>query len=284
MDAADEKFHDARQGLLQYRRRAVAMGSWGHQFEAEQLLARLHLKVGDTRMAMNYLMNSGAASTAKDVRRFIPDLPAQALHWPPPHDLVNRPMWERTCGFAIAERMADALTDTSAGAWIDAALHEVATPATRQAYTTTPADAAWGTIAKLAPAATSAQAQQAASLADTPAAAPAHFTTLRARTWALAAVSEAHDALAPAAVKRLAQAALSNSDLISTVASHGEGLITHWPETLCVTGSLATERARPTTCYGCSAAMVTTRPSDLQTCVDQSFGNPRGDITSVWCR
>ncbi|MGP2441366.1 hypothetical protein [Streptomyces sp. JW3] len=228
-DMVREKFHDARQHLLQYRRRAVAMGSWGHQNEAEQLLARLHMNVGNTTAAMTHLMNSGAAGTAKAVSTFIPDLPAQALDWPAPEDLAGRPVWERACAFAITERMADALTDTSARTWIDAALKEAATEAARGAGLATLTDAAWGALAKLAPAAIPAQAQHTASLAD-PAAAPARFTTARAHAWALAAVSEAHGTQAPAAVERLARAVLSNSDLISTVVSHGEDLFRRHPQ------------------------------------------------------
>ncbi len=234
-DLAREKFHDARQSLLQYRRRAAALGSWSHQYEAEQLLARLHLKVGDTTMAMSYLMNSAAASNAKAVRGFMPDLPDQALQWPPPDDLATRPMWERTCAFSIAERTADVLTDVTASAWLDAALQEVTGPATRTAGTPTPVDAAWGTIAKLAFAATTAQAQQAASLAGNPAAPPVHFTVARARAWALATISETHDALAPAAVKHLAQAVLNESILIGTVVSQGEQLFRRHPHAVAET-------------------------------------------------
>ncbi|MGW5036080.1 hypothetical protein ACWEQW_32985 [Streptomyces nigra] len=233
-DLAREKFHDARQSLLQYRRRAVALGSWGHQYEAEQLLARLHMRVGDTTMAMSYLMNSAAASDAKAARSFLPDLPDQALQWPPPDDLAARPVWERTCAFAIAERMADVLTDVSARCWIDAALQEAARPATRRAGTPTPVDAAWGTIAKLAFAATTAQTQQAVSLAADPAAPPAHFTRARARARALATVSETHDA-PPTAVKHLVQAVLDESTLISTVVSHGEQLFRRHPHTVAET-------------------------------------------------
>ncbi|WP_157881300.1 hypothetical protein [Streptomyces phaeochromogenes] len=149
-DLVREKFHDARQHLLQYRRRAVAMGSWGHQCEAEQLLARLHMKVGNTATAMTHLMNSGVAESAKAVRTFIPDLPAQALDWPAPEDLASRPTWERTCAFAITERMADALTDSSARTWIDAALQEVATEAARETSLIALPDAVWGALAKLA--------------------------------------------------------------------------------------------------------------------------------------
>ncbi|MFD5748962.1 hypothetical protein [Streptomyces sp. NPDC127033] len=228
-DLVRQKFHDARQHLLQYRRRAVAMGSWGHQCEAEQLLARLHVKVGNTATAMTHLMNSGVAESAKAVRTFIPDLPAQALAWPAPQDLASRPTWERTCAFAITERMADALTDSSARTWIDAALQEVATEAARETSLIALPDAAWGALAKLAPAATPSQAQRAASLAD-PAAAPARFTTMQAQTWALAAVSEVHDTLAAGAVNRLTQAALSNSDLITTVVTHGEKLFSRHPQ------------------------------------------------------
>ncbi|KUL53269.1 restriction endonuclease [Streptomyces sp. NRRL S-1521] len=83
-DLVRGKFHDARQHLLQYRRRVVTMGSWGHQCEAEQLLARLHMKVGNTTTAMTHLMNSGVADTAKAVRTLIPALPAQDLDWPAP--------------------------------------------------------------------------------------------------------------------------------------------------------------------------------------------------------
>lgn len=228
-DLAREKFHDARQHLLQYRRRAVAIGSWGHQCEAEQLLARLHMKVGNTATAMTHLMNSGAAESAKAVRTFIPDLPAQALDWPVPEDLARRPTWERTCAFAITERMADALTDSSARTWIDAALQDVATEAARETSLIALPDAAWGALAKLAPAATPSQAQRAASLVD-PASAPARFTTMRAQAWALAVVSAAHDTLAAAAVKRLTRAALSNSDLISTVVTHAEELFSRHPQ------------------------------------------------------
>ncbi|MET8697157.1 hypothetical protein ABZV65_31980 [Streptomyces bauhiniae] len=227
-DLAREKFHDARQHLLQYRRRAVAMGSWGHQCEAEQLLARLHVKVGNTATAMTHLMNSGVADTAKAVRTFIPELPAQPLDWPTPQDLATRPTWERTCAFAITERMADALTDTSARTWIDAAL-QAATEATLGTDLIALADAAWGALAKLAPAATSSQAQRTASLAD-PDATPTRFTTMRAQAWALATVSETHDTLAPAAVERLTGAVLSNSDLINTVVTHSENLFIRHPQ------------------------------------------------------
>ncbi|MFJ4031507.1 hypothetical protein [Streptomyces griseoluteus] len=222
-ELAREKFHDARQHLLQYRRRAVAMGSWGHQYEAEQLLARLHMKVGNATTAMTHLMNSGAAGTDTAVRGFIPELPAQALDWPAPENLAKRPVWERTCAFAVTKRVADALTDASARTWIDAALHEVAPSAGPGTGLTGLIDAAWGTLAKLAPAATLPQAQHTASLAD-PAAAPNRFTTAHAQAWALAAVSQAHATLAPAAVERLCRAVLSNSDLLSTVVSHGEDL------------------------------------------------------------
>ncbi|MGW3628470.1 hypothetical protein [Streptomyces sp. NPDC000880] len=128
-DLLREKYHGARQDLLQYRRRAVALGSWGNEREAEQLLARLHMAVGNVTTAMDHLVNSGIPDAAKEAHKHFPDLPDHALDWQPPADLAVRPIWERTCAFALTERMADVLTNTAAGAWIDAALSEVATPA-----------------------------------------------------------------------------------------------------------------------------------------------------------
>ncbi|KUL53270.1 hypothetical protein [Streptomyces sp. NRRL S-1521] len=125
--------------------------------------------------------------------------------------------------------MADALTDVSARTWIDAALQELTAEAARGADLTALTDAVWGALAKLAPAASPSQAQLAASLVD-PLAADARFTTVRAQAVALAAVSKAHATLAPTAVKRLARAVLSNSDLISTVVSHGEDLFSRHPQ------------------------------------------------------
>lgn len=227
-DLLREKYHDARQNLLQYRRRAVALGSWGHECEAEQLLARLHVGVGNVTTAMDHLVNAGIPNAAKEVHKHFPELPDHPLDWEPPADLAARPVWERTCAFALAERMADVLTDTSASAWADAALSEVATPVRQTGGVTPPTESAWASIAKLAAVTSPEQARNAT--ARTQSADREHLSVEQARMRAVTALALVHETLAPDAVRKLTQAALQNSYFVGTLVKHAEKLFTLHPQ------------------------------------------------------
>ncbi|MER5774564.1 HEAT repeat domain-containing protein [Streptomyces sp. NPDC002039] len=216
------KHQDARQDQLQYRRRAFALGSWAHEREAEELLARLYTAVGETVQAMNHLINSGIANAAKQVRTFFPALPPEALAWAPPADLRDRPVWERTGAFALAGRMADILTDSTAEVWIEEAIREVENPTPRTRAVTPPTESAWGIIRALAVLTTPEQARRAAvspgvierTTAD----------TARARIRALAALAGVHEILGPGSAQDLARAALTSDYLLDEVIRHAQDL------------------------------------------------------------
>ncbi|MFI5638448.1 hypothetical protein ACIA8H_13635 [Streptomyces goshikiensis] len=218
------RHQDARQDQLQYRRRAFALGSWAHEREAEELLARLYAAVGETVQAMNHLINSGIANAAKQVRTFFPALPREALAWPPPEDLRDRPVWERTCAFALACRMADVLTDNAAEFWIEEAIREVEEPTPRTKAVTPPTESAWSTIRALAVLTTPEQAGRAAG---SPGAIERSLPDIaRARIRSLAAVAAVHEMLGPETTQSLARAALAGDHLLNDVLRHAHNLFT----------------------------------------------------------
>ncbi|TGA87983.1 restriction endonuclease [Streptomyces sp. MZ04] len=218
------KHHDARQDLLQYRRRAVALGSWSHEREAEELLARLYTDIGETKQAMNHFVNAGVANAAKQARTFFPTPPGEALDWAPPSGLRNRPVWERTCAFALARRMADILTDDAAKAWIDEALREVEAPTPRTPAVTPPTEAAWGLITSLAVLTTSDQALRAAGSPGIIERSTANIAEARIR--ALPALACVHAVLGPEAVRDLTKAVLTNDHVLDAVLRHAKDLFT----------------------------------------------------------
>ncbi|MFC8663974.1 hypothetical protein [Streptomyces sp. NPDC057199] len=128
-----EKYPDARQALLQYRRRAVALGSWTHEHECEPLLARLYAQVGEPLLALEHLTVSDGSTVRRVKGEIVAGLPEQPLKWLPPHDLSARPPWERGCAFLVTAAVADLLPDNAASTWIDAALCELEAGARRPA-------------------------------------------------------------------------------------------------------------------------------------------------------
>lgn len=223
LDLLRDKFHEARQSLLQYRRRAVALGSWGHERDAEYLMARLHMKVGNVTQAMRHFVHSGVTATAKEVRRFLPELPNEPLAWQPPEGLDTYPAGNRSCAFAITARVADLLPDDAARMWIDAALQELDAPPSRTRGSTSSAEPAWSCMAKLAQASTLPQAQRLAAIAQTRAPSRREADS---RARAVIAMAEVHNHLAAAAVRDLTRTALHDEGLAGAIVIHGERLFT----------------------------------------------------------
>lgn len=118
----DGKLPDALEAIRMYLRRAVTLGDWSDEREAQEHLGKLLVETGDPMRAMDYLISAGAR---EDIEKLAADLQDGPLEFPLPDDLTTWPTWERACAFTLVAGIGDLLSDADARSWAGAALVEI---------------------------------------------------------------------------------------------------------------------------------------------------------------
>ena len=156
-DLLDDSLPNALAALRRYRRRAVTLGDWAGEREAEIRLGDLYATAEEPVTAIEHFITAGEADRLTELPRRLPE---QTLSLPVPSGLADMPAWERAAAFSFAGAAGDLLADSDANDWAEATLTEVIRDAPTPVFTRSPALDACIAFAHLADATSQHQARR----------------------------------------------------------------------------------------------------------------------------
>jgi hypothetical protein len=233
-DLLDDSLPDALAALRRYRRRAVTLGDWAGERQAEIRLGDLYAAAGEPMTASEHFITAGEADRLSELPRRLPE---QTLPLKVPPGLAGMPAWERAAACSFAGAAADLLADSDAIDWAEATLAEVIQDAPAPVFTRNPALDACIAFAHLADATSHDQARRFLDHSDAWVERdPGHYKhTDAAHAEALVRIAAAHSPLRRVAVDQMCRALIADQRMGEIILSTGAaalraepGIVTAW--------------------------------------------------------